>query len=109
MNPLLALCLCSFVFALPPTTLAAHDGEVHKNLMGTVQTVSDTAILVKGSDGMIVSVALKANTKYVRGTSPVKRDVVKVGERVGVGVSSEKEPFTAVVVRLGEAKTTGKR
>jgi hypothetical protein len=106
---LLALSLCACVVTLTPITLAAHDGEVHKNLKGTVKTVSETTLVVTGSDGTMLTVALKANTKYLRGTTPVKPAEVKVGERVVVGVSQVKEPFTAVVVRVGEAVPTGKR
>jgi len=109
MKPFIALCLSSFVLALCPITLAAHEGEVHKNLMGTVHTVSDSALLVKSPGGKIVSVALKTSTKYLRGSTSVQRGDVTVGERVVVGVSSEKEPFTAVVVRLGQAKAPDKR
>ncbi len=109
MKKLLALSLCSFVLTLPPITLAAHDGEVHKNLKCTVQTVNDTTLVVKGTDGKTITVALKANTKYLRGTTPIKRGDVKVGERIVVGVSSVKEPYTAVVVRLAETGTIGKQ
>jgi hypothetical protein len=107
MKRLFAICLCAVAFVLPPTPTSAHDGEVHKNLKGTVKSVSETSLAVIQAGEGTVTVSLRANTKYLRGTTPVTRTDLKVGERVVVGVSSAKDPYVAVIVRLAEAVPPG--
>lgn len=89
------------LFFLCAVVAAAHDGHVHKRLLGTVATVSADQLTITGRDGNDVEIALNARTRVLRGSNRVKLDEVKPGERVAVGVSSDKAPYTAVEIRLG--------
>jgi hypothetical protein len=91
------------LFFLCAAAVAAHDGHVHKRLLGTVAAVSAEQLTITDRDGNDVEIALNARTRVLRGSTRVKLDEVKPGDRVAVGVSSDKAPYTAVEIRLGAA------
>ncbi len=88
------------LFSLCAGAAAAHDGHVHKRLLGTVSAVSKDILTITDRDGQTVEIALNARTRVVRGKARATLDEVKAGDRVAVGVSSDKAPYTAVEIRL---------
>lgn len=85
-----------------PAVLLAHEGHAH-HVMGTVSAVSVSNIDVKDSAGKVVSFQLTAETKVLRGETPVNAADIKVGERVMVEGTEADGKMTAKLVRLGKA------
>ena len=86
---------------MPPASAWAHEGHVHKAL-GTVSTVDASQIVVKTTDGKMLTVLLDAKTAITRGK--VKHDLaaIKVGERVSVDYTEKKKVFTAKAIKLAD-------
>jgi hypothetical protein len=92
--------------AIPGYTFA-HEGHVHK-VMGTVTTVHENQLEVKGMDGKASTVTLNAKTKILRGKLKAKSEDIKPGERVVVTATETKgkdgkTTMIATEVRLPEA------
>jgi len=96
-----AVALAALLF-LGAAAVAAHDGHIHQRLLGTVAAVSADQLTITDRDGRDVEIAVNARTRVLRGSARVKLDEVKKGDRVAVGVSSDKAPYTAVEIRLGQ-------
>lgn len=88
------------LFFLCAVVATAHDGHIHKRLLGTVAAVSAEQLTITDRDGNDLEIALNARTRVLRGSTRVQLDEVKAGERVAVGVSSDEAPYTAVEIRL---------
>ncbi len=88
--------------------LLAHDGHVHHTIMGVVQSVAKTQIVITATDGTRTTLALNEKTKFLRGTRTVAASELRAGERVAVGVATAKEPYVAVDVRLASSSPGGK-
>ena len=67
----------------------AHNGH-HDKIMGTVATIQDTRLEVKGTTGKISNIFLTDKTKLLRGRETVKRADIKTGDRVVVTAMSMK-------------------
>lgn len=96
MKRLLSLVLTLGLFA---GIAHAHNGMHH--IMGTVTTVTDTQITLKGTDGKIQKVAVAAATKYIKGTTAIALKDIKVGDHVVIHASEKDEKLTAVEVKVG--------
>ncbi len=95
----------AFVTALAaPALLLAHEGHAH-HVMGTVNAMDANRLEVKDTTGKLVSCQLTADTKYLRGDTPVAAADVKVGERVMVEAVEQAGKRIAREVRLGKANT----
>ncbi len=92
--------------ALAAGALQAHEGHAHKKFMGTVTMADESHVMIKSEDGKELTFLLAKSTKLYRGKGKVTAQTAKieVGERVVVSVSSDKEPYTAVEVRLPAGK-----
>jgi hypothetical protein len=67
----------------------AHNGH-HDKIMGTVATIQDTRLEVKGATGKTSTVFITEKTKLLRGREAVKRADIKTGDRVVVTAMSMK-------------------
>ena len=82
--------LIAAVIALAPLVAFAHGG--HKHVMGTIVSVTSSAIDVKGSDGHETTVALTSATKFFHGSDTAHRAELadlKAGERVVVHLGAD--------------------
>lgn len=91
-----------FAYTVAPF-LSAHEGHDHK-IMGTVSTIHDNRVEVKGTDGKLSTVSLTDKTKILHGTMAMKATDLKAGDRVVVTASGGgKDPFVAKEIRVGAA------
>jgi hypothetical protein len=72
-----------------PRYVRAHEGHVHK-VMGTVATRHQNHLEVKATDGKTSTITLNEKTKILRGTTKVKIDDIRDGERIVVSATETK-------------------
>lgn len=101
-SAILAL-VCSLIFT---PLMSAHEGHDHK-VMGTVLAVDETHLDVKVTDDKTSAVTLDGKTKIRRGTSTVKVNDIRSGERIVVTATETKDSrgraiLLAKEVLLGE-------
>jgi hypothetical protein len=72
-----------------PRYVRAHEGHVHK-VMGTVATRHENHLEVKATDGKTSTITLNEKTKILRGTTKVKIDDIRDGERIVVSATETK-------------------
>jgi hypothetical protein len=95
--------LTMFALALAvPAVARAHGGHTHK-VMGTVSSVNGSHVEVKGTDGKTVVIMLDAKTAITRGKTKLDATALKVGERVSVDYTQDKNMNMAKAVKLGTA------
>ena len=87
------------------TAAYAHNGMIH--VMGTVTSITDTSISVKGTDGKVQTVAFAATTKFLRGETAIGAKDIKVGDHAVVHATKKGEQLVAHEVKLGAMKMTG--
>ena len=90
------------MLALAPAAAWAHGGHTH-NALGTVASIKGTHVEVKTTDGKTVTVMLDAKTAITRGRTKVDAAALKVGERVSVEYSQEKDMLMAKTIKLSTA------
>jgi hypothetical protein len=96
------------ILALPAAAVA-HEGHVHKAL-GTVATIETKQIVVKTTDGKMLTVLLDAKTTTItRGKVKLDASALKVGERVSVDYTEKKKVNTAKTIKLAEMATAPKK
>lgn len=83
---------------LVATTASAH---VHKVVMGTVKSIDASRLEITLTDRKVLFIPLAKETSFVRGTSRVTPDQVKVGMRVVVTLAEDDK--TAEKIKLGPA------
>jgi hypothetical protein len=93
---------------LVPTGLRAHQGHAHK-VMGTVSSVDGDHVTVKTKDGKTVMVMLDAKTAVTRGKTKLDAAAIKVGERLVVEGTEEKNMMVAKTVKLGTVAAPAKK
>ncbi|HEY4357244.1 MAG TPA: DUF5666 domain-containing protein [Acidobacteriaceae bacterium] len=86
---------------LSATAAWAHNGMIH--VIGTVTSVTDASISVKGSDGKTQTVALVAATKYLKGEKAITAKDIKAGDRVVIHATKKGEQLVAAEVKIGVA------
>jgi 4-hydroxy-3-methylbut-2-enyl diphosphate reductase IspH len=74
---------------LIPRYVRAHEGHTHK-VMGTVATRHENHLEVKATDGKTSTITLNEKTKILRGTTKVKIEDIKDGERIVVSATETK-------------------
>ncbi len=97
--------LFAWSLALMAGDFWAHGGKPH--VMGTVQAVDEHHVEVKTQDGKLVSAPLTDNTKYFKGSAPVSRADLKVGQRVVLHLEGEGKELTVSEVRIESGKSGG--
>lgn len=102
--------MIGFVIALLllPAAAQAHEGHVHKAL-GTVASIATGQVVVKTTDGKVLSVLLNATTTITRGKVKLDATALKVGERVSVDYTEKKKVFTAKAIKLAELPASPKK
>jgi hypothetical protein len=98
--------LAILVAALMPVIASAHGGEEH--VVGTVTTVSDSAVTVKTKAGKTEHVGLDAKTICTRGEQSIQRTDIKVGDRVVIHATEVNEKLVAHTVEIGAAAAASK-
>jgi hypothetical protein len=96
--------IVGFVIAalMLPAAAVAHEGHVHKAL-GTVATIESKQIIVKTTDGKMLTVLLDAkSTTITRGKLKLDASALKVGERVSVDYTEKNKVNTAKSIKLAE-------
>jgi hypothetical protein len=100
--------LVALIYAgLAAFPVLAHNGH-HERIMGTVSTIQDTRLEVKGTTGKTSIVFLTDKTKLLRGREIVRRADIRTGDRVVITAmsmkgSDGKSMLMAEEVRLGVA------
>ena len=85
---------------LAPAALLAHEGHTHR-VMGTIDAIDATKVVVKDTAGTLVPFVLTRETKFLRGDDPVLASEARVGERVMVEGMEHANRMIAATVRLG--------
>jgi hypothetical protein len=81
------------------TLVFAHGNEQH--VMGTVVNIEAGSISVKTTAGDVKTVMVIAETKFVKGSSPVTQQDLKVGDRVVIHAKPEGSMLHATEVKIG--------
>jgi hypothetical protein len=91
--------ILALVLVLAPVQrLLAHPGHEH-TIMGTVSMVHENHLEVKATDGKTSVITMVQQTRILRGTTKVKADAIKTGDRVVVtAVETKDKDGKAVVV-----------
>lgn len=97
---LLLVAWCAVVISAAPA--CAHEGQPH--IMGTVESVNASTLVVETESGKTVSILLTAATTYrdISGTVVTNVDL-EPGARVVVDVASKDGSLTATQVRFSSA------
>lgn len=87
--------------AAAPSVLA-HPGHEHK-MMGTVTMVGADHVMLKDKDGGDATVYLSKDTKIIQNKKAMKVADIKVGMRVVITATTEKDQVVARTIELGAA------
>jgi len=82
------------------TLVFAHGNEQH--VMGTVIKIDTGSITVKTPSGETTTVMIATSTKFVKGTSSVTQQDLKVGDRVVIHAKPMGDMLHATEVKIGE-------
>ncbi len=105
---LIALMALSALVSVSGTSLLAHAGHDHK-VTGTVTMAAADHVMVKTTEGKDVTIQLTKATKVTRGKETMKAEDIKIGTRVVITASSEKDEMKAKLIQVGvEAKPSTK-
>ena len=98
-----ALCLLFLsAISVVPTTAIAHGGLEH--VMGVVQKISPTSVMVSTTDGKTTEVLFDQKTTYAKSGHPVQGSDIKVGDRVVIHAAKSGDKLVARTVQAGTAK-----
>ena len=86
-------------------TAYAHNGMEH--IMGTVSSITDHDICVKGTDGKSKTAVFTATTKFSKTDMTVTAKDIKVGDHVVIHATKKGDQFTAAEVKVGVMKMKG--
>ena len=88
----------------------AHGGHTHK-VMGNVSSIQGNHVEVKTTDGKVVMVMLDEKTAITRGKTKLDATALKVGVRVSIDATQEKEQamMMAKAVKLAAAPAAAKK
>ena len=111
MTRLIAVVIAGIFVA--PTLALGHEGHDHK-LMGVVSMVHENHLEVKDAKGGAKSFTLATATRIRRDKAIIKRDAIKVGDRVVVTWRETKDnggrvTITVREVQLGTAAVATKK
>lgn len=97
--------LVVFAMVIATATAWAHNGMIH--VIGTVTSVTQTGISVKGSDGKTQAVVLAATTKFLRGETGITAKDIKPGDRVVIHATKKGDQLVAAEVKIGTTANAG--
>ncbi len=87
------------------TMLWAHGDEQH--VMGTVTKIDAMSISVKTVEGVVKTVMVMPETKFVKNGSQSKLEDLKAGDRVVIHARAVGEMLHATEVKYGETSKEG--
>jgi Domain of unknown function (DUF5666) len=79
----------------------AHGDQQH--VMGVITAIDASSISVKTTTGEVKVVMIQPTTKFLRGTSAITQQDVKVGTRVVIHAKPEGKILNATEVKVGGA------
>jgi DNA gyrase/topoisomerase IV subunit A len=82
-------------------TASAHEHKV----LGTATMMAPDHLMMKTTEGQVVTVKVSDATKVVKGKAGVKLETIKPGTRIVVTTESDEPPYTAMVIQVGAART----
>lgn len=93
--------------------IAAHEGHDHK-VMGTVAAIHENHLEVKAADAKMSAITLNEKTNILRGKTKLTSADIKVGNRVVVVATENKDKdgkttLVAKEVRLGTAAASARK
>lgn len=101
--------LILLIFALMVSGVAVaheghdHDGDQDQHVKGTVESIADSQLKVKSTEGKRVNVHVDDNTKYENAGAPGKLADLKIGAKVVVhGERMKDGTLHAKEVRFGK-------
>lgn len=94
--------LLILTFGLFAGAAYAHNGMEH--VMGTVTAMDAMSISVKTMDGTVKTVALSADTKFLKGESAITLHDIKVGDHIVIHAGKKKGKLVAAEVKVGAMK-----
>lgn len=90
--------LSLFIVLFFHTSVLAHEGKPH--VMGTVTTLDAEHLVVQTKEGKTISILLNKATQYRKGEVAATGADLKVGDRVVVDATGERETLTASEIRF---------
>jgi hypothetical protein len=92
--------LAVYTLLILATMLWAHGDEQH--VMGTVTEIDAMSISVKTVEGVVKTVMVTPETKFVKNGSQSKLEDLKAGDRVVIHAKAVGEMLHATEVKFGE-------
>ena len=92
------LAVLSFCLVFFAAMAVAHGDMQH--IMGTVTQVSSDSITVKTTKGAMITVAVAAGTKFMKGNAEVKIADLKVGNKVVIHATKDEMDATKLVAHM---------
>lgn len=105
MRSMMILALVGALFT--PAFPRAHEAGLHAR--GTIKEITPQQVVVATKDGMDLTYALGADTKFIRGEAPARSEDVRTGERAVVHARREGVKLHATEIRLAPAGAGSKK
>ena len=99
------LLMLALAFGLFTTATYAHSGMIH--IMGTVSSITDHSISVKGTDGKVQTAVFTSTTKFSRSDTASSVQDIKVSDHVVIHAVKKGNQFIAAEVKVGVTKMKG--
>jgi hypothetical protein len=96
------------ITAMGTIGLGAHGGHSHV-VMGTVLSIAENRIEIQTKDAKKTSVLLRDNTIIRRGNVKAASTDLKIGDRIVVDATQEKDVLVATTIRLAAAPQTASK
>ena len=100
----IAAWVAALVFVLGVAGVALAHDEHGTEVKGTIKSLTAEKLEVTATDGDVVEFMVGEGTKFLRGTTVVRREDVALGERAIVKYHEMGEMKHALEVKLGEKK-----
>ena len=89
------------MIAISSSLALAHGDQQH--VMGIITKIDASSVSVKTTTGQIKVVMIQATTKFLKGTSAITQQDLKVGDRVVIHAKPEGNMLHATEVKVGVA------
>ena len=99
------LLILALTFSLFATAAYAHNGMIH--IMGTVASITDHNISVKGNDGKTQTTIFTTKTQFSKGDAAATAKDIKVGDHVVIHATKKGDQLIAAEVKVGAMKMKG--
>jgi hypothetical protein len=101
---MIAVAAAALILMLGVANVALAHDEHGTELKGTIKSLTAEKLEVTATDGDVVEFMVAEGTKFIRGTTVVKREDVVIGERAIVEYHEMGEIKHALEVKLGAKK-----